>query len=155
MTREEPSLETLWLQNIETMDKVQSTDRSNTAPSSKHLEMNYGMNSLSRFRYHESYVPGESKFLDWSLDLKIFAQSFGRPRSLRSLCVKSRGSLDVVGWKSTSSQTLTSYLESRGLEWSCSLLHQNSRKTNTNWSQHLTYNAIVLNFVSCKSRSWK
>jgi hypothetical protein len=35
MTREEPSLETLWLQNIRTMDKVQIIDRSNTAPSSK------------------------------------------------------------------------------------------------------------------------
>jgi hypothetical protein len=34
MTREEPSLE-MWLQNIETMDKVQRIDRSNTAPSSK------------------------------------------------------------------------------------------------------------------------
>jgi hypothetical protein len=28
MTREEPSLETLWLQNIETIDKVQRIDRS-------------------------------------------------------------------------------------------------------------------------------
>jgi hypothetical protein len=27
--------ETLWLQNVETMDKVQRIDRSNTAPSSK------------------------------------------------------------------------------------------------------------------------
>jgi hypothetical protein len=27
MTREEPSLETLWLENIRTMDKVQKTDR--------------------------------------------------------------------------------------------------------------------------------
>jgi hypothetical protein len=35
MTREEPSLETLWLQNIETVDEVQRIDRSNTAPSSK------------------------------------------------------------------------------------------------------------------------
>jgi hypothetical protein len=35
MMREEPSLEMLWLQNIETMDKVQRIDRSNTAPSSK------------------------------------------------------------------------------------------------------------------------
>jgi hypothetical protein len=35
MTRGEPSLETLWLQNIRTMDKVQRTDPSNTAPSSK------------------------------------------------------------------------------------------------------------------------
>jgi hypothetical protein len=36
MTREEPSLKTLWLKNIGTMDKVQKkTDRSNTAPSSK------------------------------------------------------------------------------------------------------------------------
>jgi hypothetical protein len=35
MTRQEPSLETLWLQNIKTMDKVQIIDRSNTAPSSK------------------------------------------------------------------------------------------------------------------------
>jgi hypothetical protein len=35
MTREEPSLETLWLQNIRTMDKVQIIDRGNTAPSSK------------------------------------------------------------------------------------------------------------------------
>jgi hypothetical protein len=34
MAREEPSLETLWLKNIWTMDKVQMTDRSNTAPSS-------------------------------------------------------------------------------------------------------------------------
>jgi hypothetical protein len=33
--REEPSLETLWLQNMETMDKVQRIDRSNTVPSSK------------------------------------------------------------------------------------------------------------------------
>jgi hypothetical protein len=39
MTREESSLETLWLQNTETMDNVQRIDRSNTAPSSKHLEM--------------------------------------------------------------------------------------------------------------------
>jgi hypothetical protein len=29
MTREEPSLEMLWLQNIETMHKVQRTDRHN------------------------------------------------------------------------------------------------------------------------------
>jgi hypothetical protein len=35
MTRGKPSLETLWLQNIRTMDKVQIIDRSNTAPSSK------------------------------------------------------------------------------------------------------------------------
>jgi hypothetical protein len=35
MTREQPSLETLWLQNIETIEKVQRTGRSNTAPSSK------------------------------------------------------------------------------------------------------------------------
>jgi hypothetical protein len=35
MTREEPSLETVWLQNIRTMDKVQIIDRSNTAASSK------------------------------------------------------------------------------------------------------------------------
>jgi hypothetical protein len=35
MTREEPSLEMLWLKNIRTMDKVQITDRSNAAPSSK------------------------------------------------------------------------------------------------------------------------
>jgi hypothetical protein len=28
MTREEPSLETFWLKNIKTMDKVQITDRS-------------------------------------------------------------------------------------------------------------------------------
>jgi hypothetical protein len=40
MTREEPSLETLWLQNIRTMDKVQKIDRSNTALPSKHLEIN-------------------------------------------------------------------------------------------------------------------
>jgi hypothetical protein len=33
MTREKPSLETLWLKNIGTMDKVQKNDRSNTAPS--------------------------------------------------------------------------------------------------------------------------
>jgi hypothetical protein len=35
MTREEPSLETLWLQNIRMMDKVQIIDHSNTTPSSK------------------------------------------------------------------------------------------------------------------------
>jgi hypothetical protein len=35
MTREEPSLETLRLQNIRTMDKVQIIGCSNTAPSSK------------------------------------------------------------------------------------------------------------------------
>jgi hypothetical protein len=35
MTREEPSLEMLWLQNIETMDKVQRIDHNNTVPSSK------------------------------------------------------------------------------------------------------------------------
>jgi hypothetical protein len=35
MTREEPCLETLWLQNTRTMDKVQIIDRSNAAPSSK------------------------------------------------------------------------------------------------------------------------
>jgi hypothetical protein len=35
MTREEPSLETLWLQNIRMTDEVQIIDRSNTAPSSK------------------------------------------------------------------------------------------------------------------------
>jgi hypothetical protein len=35
MTREEPSLETLWLKNIKSMDKIQIIDRSNTAPSSK------------------------------------------------------------------------------------------------------------------------
>jgi hypothetical protein len=49
MTREEPSLETLWLQNIRTMDKVQIIERSNTAPyfpnlfviiHLQHLEMN-------------------------------------------------------------------------------------------------------------------
>jgi hypothetical protein len=34
MTTEEPSLETLWLQNIRTIDKVQITDRSNTSSSS-------------------------------------------------------------------------------------------------------------------------
>jgi hypothetical protein len=31
MTREEPSLETLWLKNIRKMDKVQNADPSNTA----------------------------------------------------------------------------------------------------------------------------
>jgi hypothetical protein len=35
MTREEPSLETLWFQNIRTMDKVQIIDHRKTAPSSK------------------------------------------------------------------------------------------------------------------------
>jgi hypothetical protein len=35
MTREEPSLETLWLKNIGTMEKVKKIHRSNTAPSSK------------------------------------------------------------------------------------------------------------------------
>jgi hypothetical protein len=35
MTTEETSLETLWLQNKGTMEKVQKLDRSNTAPSSK------------------------------------------------------------------------------------------------------------------------
>jgi hypothetical protein len=35
MTREEPSLETLWLKNIGTMEKVQKIDHSNTAPLSK------------------------------------------------------------------------------------------------------------------------
>jgi hypothetical protein len=35
MTREESALETLWLQKIRTMDKVQIIDRSNTVPSSK------------------------------------------------------------------------------------------------------------------------
>jgi hypothetical protein len=35
MTREEPSLEMLWLKNIEMMDKVQKIDCSNTTPSSK------------------------------------------------------------------------------------------------------------------------
>jgi hypothetical protein len=35
-----PSLETLWLQNIRTMDKVQIIDHSNTAHRQKHLEMN-------------------------------------------------------------------------------------------------------------------
>jgi hypothetical protein len=30
MTKEEPSLETLWLKNMRTMDKVQITDPSNT-----------------------------------------------------------------------------------------------------------------------------
>jgi hypothetical protein len=35
MTREEPSLEMLWLKNIETMEKVQKIDHSNTAPASK------------------------------------------------------------------------------------------------------------------------
>jgi hypothetical protein len=35
MTREEPSLETLWLQNIGTMDLVQIIDHSNTVPLSK------------------------------------------------------------------------------------------------------------------------
>jgi hypothetical protein len=35
MMRDEPSLEMLWLQNIEMMDKVQRIDRSNAAPSSK------------------------------------------------------------------------------------------------------------------------
>jgi hypothetical protein len=45
MMREEPSLETLWLQNIRTMDKVQITDRSNTAPSSKTFrdELGFGI----------------------------------------------------------------------------------------------------------------
>jgi hypothetical protein len=32
MTREEPSLEILWLQNIRTMDEVQIIDRSNATP---------------------------------------------------------------------------------------------------------------------------
>jgi hypothetical protein len=35
MTREEPSLETLWLRNKETMEKVQKIDRSYIAPPSK------------------------------------------------------------------------------------------------------------------------
>jgi hypothetical protein len=35
MTREDPSLETLWLKNIRMMDKIQMTDPSNTTPSSK------------------------------------------------------------------------------------------------------------------------
>jgi hypothetical protein len=32
MTREKPSFETLWLQNIETMDQVQRLDRGNIRP---------------------------------------------------------------------------------------------------------------------------
>jgi hypothetical protein len=43
MTREEPSLETLWLQNIRTMDKVQIIDQSNAAPSSKMLRVEQGL----------------------------------------------------------------------------------------------------------------
>jgi hypothetical protein len=35
MTREEPSLETSWLQNIETIDKVQRIDRSNKISSQR------------------------------------------------------------------------------------------------------------------------
>jgi hypothetical protein len=35
MTREEPSLETLWLKNFRTVDKVQIIDHSNTALLSK------------------------------------------------------------------------------------------------------------------------
>jgi hypothetical protein len=42
MTREEPSLETLWLQNIETMDKVKITDRRKTAL------MNFLANAIRR-----------------------------------------------------------------------------------------------------------
>jgi hypothetical protein len=35
MTREEPSLETLWFKNKETMEKFQNLKSNNTAPSSK------------------------------------------------------------------------------------------------------------------------
>jgi hypothetical protein len=47
MTREEPSLETLWLQNIRLMDKVQIIDRSNTAPSSKTFRDEFRVNGLA------------------------------------------------------------------------------------------------------------
>jgi flagellar biosynthesis/type III secretory pathway M-ring protein FliF/YscJ len=48
--RLEPSLETLWLQNIETMDKVQRIDRSCSVPSSKTFrdEQNKGMEKYNR-----------------------------------------------------------------------------------------------------------
>jgi hypothetical protein len=44
ITREEPSLETLWLKNIRTMDKVQITDCSTVIQHyrQRHLEMNQG-----------------------------------------------------------------------------------------------------------------
>jgi hypothetical protein len=84
------------------------------------------MNILSRFLCHEIDVRGASKYLDWSLDPKTSAQSFRKPTSftrlLSLLCVRSWGSPDAVGWKSTSSQSLTSYSES---EWNRGQLQWN------------------------------
>jgi hypothetical protein len=54
-TREEPSLETLWLINMETMEKVQKIDRSYTAPSSKTFRDEKG-NLVKRRRKHSKQI---------------------------------------------------------------------------------------------------
>jgi hypothetical protein len=58
MTREEPSLETLWLRSIGTMDKVQKIDRSNATPSSKTFRDEWFVSFYDLFVCHiPRYLP--------------------------------------------------------------------------------------------------
>jgi hypothetical protein len=72
-TREEPSLQTLWLKNI-TMDKVQIIDRSNTAPSSKKFRDNNIISLLFRdifFSLQESHSIDNNSYYCYYLLLLI------------------------------------------------------------------------------------
>jgi hypothetical protein len=57
MNREEPSLETLWLKNIRTLDKVQITDRSKNASTSLVCVMNFHYDSVSIRAYRARPCP--------------------------------------------------------------------------------------------------
>jgi hypothetical protein len=61
MTREEPSLETLWLQNIRALDEVQKIDRSNTEPSSEtfRYELLLPLFQVPRIAIFNIHVPCE------------------------------------------------------------------------------------------------
>jgi hypothetical protein len=60
VSREEPSLETLWLRNMETMEKVQKIDRSYTAPSSKTFR-----DTSSRYLRTLILLNGEIGFIEY------------------------------------------------------------------------------------------
>jgi hypothetical protein len=54
VTREEPSLETLWLKNIGTMEEVQKIDRSNIFALLKEKKVSCGLNILQHlFAYKQ------------------------------------------------------------------------------------------------------
>jgi hypothetical protein len=60
MTREKPSLETLWLQNVRTMDTVQIIDRSSNAETS----VFYGLVAFNDAVSSSEYIASDDRMID-------------------------------------------------------------------------------------------